>query len=461
MFRSNQFSPAAFAYSFGTGIVSTDVVEHVAAANLRGSLFTLPAGPVDVAVGAEYRRDSIKGDADPLSLAFAFATGNGQRYQGKVKVAEAYAEAIAPLIANAPFAHKLELNGAFRRTHYNLSGSVSTWKLGAIYEPVEGARLRITRSRDIRAPNATELFSGRTQAVTNATDVRGPGNPDGSGVFQQVQLTSTSNPNLATERGNTWTVGVVLQPEEIVPNLMISADFFKIHLSQAIGRIGGSNIVQRCAAGATEFCSLMTRDPASRALVAIEDRYLNFGANRVRGFDVELSYRLPLDRVFENSDSQLNFTILATKLLDLITTDSAGSVDRAGSLGQQNTLLVGPDLVVDGTIGFTRGAFSATLQNRYIKGGKYDATLIGPDDPSFSITHPRSINNNRVDGRLYQNLGVSYRFESRLGRFQVYGAVNNLLDKDPPPVVGANMPTAASFFDSLGRAYRAGIRVEY
>lgn len=136
-------------------------------------------------------------------------------------------------------------------------------------------------------------------------------------------------------------------------------------------------------------------------------------------------------------------------------------MDRAGALGQQTGLLAGPDFVSDGTVTFRQGGFRATLQTRYIQGGRYDTTLIGPDQPGFSPTLPNSVNVNHVNGRVYHNLSASYRFTSSVGRVEVYGVVNNLLDKDPPATVSPTAPTSPAYFDTLGRAYRASVRLEY
>ena len=53
----------------------------------------------------------------------------------------------------------LEFNGAVRATDYSTAGYVTTWRAGATWQPIEDIRLRVTRSRDIRAPNLSELFS--------------------------------------------------------------------------------------------------------------------------------------------------------------------------------------------------------------------------------------------------------------------------------------------------------------
>ena len=81
-----------------------------------------------------------------------------------------YGEIAVPVFADSAIGHALDLNGAIRRTDYSTSGAVTTWKLGAVYEPIAGVRFRATRSRDIRAPNLSELFGPRTRRTIGLTD---------------------------------------------------------------------------------------------------------------------------------------------------------------------------------------------------------------------------------------------------------------------------------------------------
>ena len=77
---------------------------------------------------------------------------------------EAYLEAVVPLGLG------LEFNGAVRATDYSTSGYVTTWRAGATWQPIEDIRFRVTRSRDIRAPNLNELFqagTANTDSVSN------------------------------------------------------------------------------------------------------------------------------------------------------------------------------------------------------------------------------------------------------------------------------------------------------
>ncbi len=66
-FGRDRFSPQAKAYVTPDGFQTTSIRENIAAANVQGDLFELPAGAVQLASGVEYRKQELSGDADPLS----------------------------------------------------------------------------------------------------------------------------------------------------------------------------------------------------------------------------------------------------------------------------------------------------------------------------------------------------------------------------------------------------------
>ena len=78
------------------------------------------------------------------------------------------------------------------------------------------------------------------------------------------------------------------------------------------------------------------------------------------------------------------------------------------------------------------------------------------------------VSDNRVPSYTVFGLSGSYRFENLgpLSSLQMFAAVDNVFDKDPPVAVGGgafgpsntNGGTNAVFFDTLGRAFRLGVR---
>src|SRR6185503_8440201 len=94
-----------------------------------------------------------------------------------------YVEALVPLLRDLSFARSVDSNGAVRETGYSTSGNAFTYKAGLTWEVNDSVRIRTTRSRDVRAPNLTELYAGLSFGHTSITDFATPGNPVNAQAF--------------------------------------------------------------------------------------------------------------------------------------------------------------------------------------------------------------------------------------------------------------------------------------
>jgi outer membrane receptor protein involved in Fe transport len=433
-------------YVNGSAIFRLVTTQSVAAANLRGTPFSTWAGPVALAVGAEARRDHAVGTADPISQRVnangsvgGWLLGNQLPEVGTIKVFEAYAEAQAPL------ARDLSINGAVRRTHYSLSGTVYTWKAGATYVPFEGLRLRATRSRDIRAPNIAELFENGGSSNTNVFDPV-------LGRSVQIREISAGNPNLKPEKADTLTAGVVFQPA-FLKRLTASIDFYDIKIKDAIATLGAPTLAQGCFAGNQLYCQSIAFNPDG-SIAFITNTRLNLAQAATRGVDFELNYSRP--RTFGGN---LSAKLLATRVLKLTSTTPAGVQDRLGQVSNFNRTAGVPKWVGDAFLDYDRGPVHLGLQARFIGPGVFGTIL-------HEGTGANSVNRNSVPAFLYLNPSASYRFGHGEHRsVELFTAVNNLLDKDPPMIPsgaagGINeSSTNGQFYDVVGRFFRFGARV--
>ncbi|WP_308515712.1 TonB-dependent receptor domain-containing protein [Sphingomonas flavescens] len=432
-------------YVNGTAHFRLVTTQSVAAANLRGTPFSTWAGPVALAIGAEARRDHALGTSDPISQRVnangsvgGWILGNQLPEVGTIKVFETYAE------AQAPIARGLDLNGAVRRTHYSLSGTVYTWKAGATYEPLAGLRFRATRSRDIRAPNISELFENGGSSNTNVFDPV-------LGRSVQIREISAGNPNLEPEKADTLTAGASFQPS-FVPRLTASIDYYDIKIKDAIATLGAPTLAQGCFAGNALYCQSITFNPDG-SIAFITNTRLNLAQAATRGVDFELNYSQP-----QFLGGRLSAKLLATRVLRLTSTTPAGVQDRLGQVSNFNRTGGVPKWTADAFLDFDRGPAHIGLQARFV----------GPDVFS-TILHEgsgaNSINRNSVPAFLYLNPSASYRLAlSRSRSVELFGSINNVLDKDPPMIPsgaagGINeSSTNGQFYDVVGRFFRFGAR---
>jgi outer membrane receptor protein involved in Fe transport len=145
---------------------------------------------------------------------------------------------------------------------------------------------------------------------------------------------------------------------------------------------------------------------------------------------------------------------------DLVTVDSVGSTQRAGMTGWRAGTQPGmPDWSADLLTTWSRDRFSVTMHNKYIPSGQYNNSLVGPNEPGWSLTLLNSANINQVDSGFYTDL--SGQFKIKDDDLVVFAAVNNVFDKEPPlaPSVAGN----GNFilFDPIGRSYRLGLRARF
>jgi outer membrane receptor protein involved in Fe transport len=467
-FGEGRASQAALDYVYRTLEENIQIDQHVAAANLQGTVAELWAGDLAMATGIEFRRDSTALVHDKLSTSFAYFQNFGADYNAEQDVSEAYIEAELPLLKDMPLAKGLNLNAAARRTSYDISGFggfnqsassnkiyATSWKLGLLWDPLDWLRFRVTRSRDIRAPNFNDLFQASASSFTAVTNRFVAGNP-----AQFPAGLAGGNPVLDAERSITSTVGLILQPNEgWLSGVRFSADYYDINVDGYIGTPGGAqNIVDRCFAFSEQLtCDLIVFGP-NNSLAEIRNVNVNLQWLRTRGIDMELSYSFDLGSLIPSVPGEISTRFLATRVMENATNLFGVITDRAGETGGAGM----PEWLSTVMLTYSNENFSTTLSGRYIDSGKFNALWIGPDDAGYAVTKPLTINDNSVDSAFYLNLSASYNLSAfGEGEMQVFGTVANLLGEEPPSAPSTTYPTNPVYFDQIGRTFRVGMRFSF
>ena len=455
-------SPTAASYILGTATGSGKTDLHDVAVNIQGEPFSTWAGPVSIGFGEEFRYEAVRLTTDALSQASGWLSGAGSALPTvSQKVNEAYIETIIPLLRDSAFAKKLEFNGAARVTDYSTSGSVTTWKAGLTWEPVDGLLFRATRSRDIRAPNLIELYTPQTQSLPLPADPRvGVARPTNNAGF-----IVGGNPNLKPEVSTTQTVGLSWQPS-FVRKLHLSADYYNIQIEGAITSTSTQGVVNNCFIGGVytgnSWCSLISfanNDPVAGQMTGAQGVTANVAVFKTRGLDFQATYRQPMEEIGLRGNLTVN--MLATHVLSFrssvdISTLFPNGIDRAGQTGAAFGGPAGlPNWLVNTTLDYEVGRIGVNANIRYVSPSHQNNGLYGPDQAGYNPALTTSISDNNIPAVAYLDMGLRYSFGAD-HQYVVYFNVTNLFDKDPP--LPAN---GSAYYDLMGRTFKGGVRFKF
>ncbi|RMB00601.1 secretin/TonB-like protein [Eilatimonas milleporae] len=466
LFARGPLTPEQRAYFVHDRIQNVRNTQETIVGQITGDLVTLPAGPLAFAAGAEHRIETLRTRDDGLSLAgeisFLGLANPRPPIDEQFDVTEGYVETRVPLLKDMPFAHALDLEGAFRYSDYDTIGGTTAWNIAANWSPHEDLRLRVSRARSVRAPNLVELFGPQNTSITNFIDpcdvTRVPENAnraancaalgvpaDFTDTFVGTLVTSGGNPDLREETSDTFSVGMVATPG-FLPGLSLSVDYFMIDIEDAVSGFGATEIAERCVDAASidnPFCEAITIG-GDGSLSAINASIINVAEQTVSGIDFSVDYGFPL---FAKGRMQLN--LVGTYLLEL---------ERQADPSDPNTLVVddgeiaNPRMRMRFVTAYSQGPWSITMENDFISSAEIDAQA-GPE--AFDIPD--------VSARVYTDFIFGYDVDDRY-RFNI--GINNALDIEPPfsassYLGGGPGQNGAVRYDNIGRFFFAGVQARF
>jgi outer membrane receptor protein involved in Fe transport len=368
--------------------------------------------------------------------------------QGSANVKEIFAETLVPLISDQSWMKSASLDVAGRWADYSGSGTIWAYKAGLDLAFSDAIRFRGTYSRDVRAANLSERFD-KTGGAATVDDPRTP-------AVEAINVTifSGGNPNVHPEKADTFTAGVVVQPD-FIPGLSASVDWYKVDMKGAIGQVGTQTVVDNCLRdNLPEFCALITMQNDIPILVG--NVYINIAQSGVEGVDAEISYRHDIN-LFGGGDESIAARAFGAWLISRTDSSQNGGLNLAGQTGFNQTTGVAwpyPDFKATGNITYRNGPFSAFIQGRYIAPGIQDATR----------TEGVDIEDNSVGSAFYTDLRLSYEFPVGDSSLEIFGTITNLFDKSPPvtPTYSAFLGYAGqvntALYDVLGRRFTIGAK---
>ena len=434
-----------------------------ATADINGELFSLPAGAVGFAAGAEYRQ--VRGYDYPDQFAAANLTTdlayNGT--SGRYDVKEFYAEANVPLLKDKPFAKLLSVDVASRHSDYSNFGTTTNSKISFMWKPVDDLLTRGTWAQGFRAPSLNDTFGGGSQTydsyvdvcdsllgitsnATVATNCRNAGvptnfrqkNASGDPIKSATQTpipfsSGAGNADLKPETAKTKTLGLVYSPS-FVPGFTASVDWFNITVNNRITAVSVSYTLNECYLnGNPLFCKNVVRD-ASGQIVSLTRGNTNLGTLQTEGVDIGLNYRLP-----RTPYGQFNVRSESTWLKSYRSksSDTANWNEYAGDYGVNR---LKSNLSVDWSL----GNWSSTVTMRYSSAVR-DKCRSSKADNILECSNPTGNSAgygpyNKIGSVTYTDLNVGY---STPWKGKIAVGANNLFDKAPRTTYSGDSSGAA------------------
>ena len=497
---------AAIAYFARSGTDKASLDQLVLSGFVSGDssqLFEMPGGPVSFALGAEYRRETALYDQDDfVTNGFSNGVSIPLFDPPPFEVKELYGELRIPILRDMPFFQELTASGAARVAFYQGgTGTVWTYNAGLDWAPVRDVRFRGNYSRAVRAPNVSEtgfplvpnfapgfvdpcnpsVRNTTTNRAANCLAALGPTLLAGlDNSAPSLPVISGSNPDLAAETSDSYTLGVVIQPRWI-RGFSLSVDYYRITVNNIIVSLTAQQIVNACYDSATlnnPFCSQFTRNltnvinatndgPGRVVSNSLIQSPLNFASRQRRGIDVNLAYRANL-----GSDVRFNTSVIYTHNLKISNyqdqTNPHFENRILGELGDPaDEFRADFDLTVGRfTLGYRMHFIGPMYVNTYenfngINAGQVGETPVGGDDADYYSSH-------KYPTVTYSDIRFEWNVAgtgSVLGGdrgtdLRFYFGVDNIFNRFPP--FGSTATGAGSaIYDYHGRNYYAGFRARF
>jgi outer membrane receptor protein involved in Fe transport len=485
-FGSGNLTPAMKNYLLDDSTSVGKITEFVVNATITGdssAWFSLPAGAVGVAFGLEHRTEENYFIADPVvrnGLTFYNAL---QTFDPpKFKVDEVFTEFRVPLLKEKTGAKDLTLNLAARYADYDgATGGVLAYNAGLEYAPIDSLRFRAGLARAVRAPSLADSFTALGQNFEPAPldpcsqDNRGNGSPTraancaAAGIpdsynytyTASIEMRSGGNPELKEETSDSFTAGVIWQPE-FLHGFSFSADYFDIKIDDVITAPTAQDIMNACYDAPTldnQFCALFQRNGAGAGPLG-EDPYqilqgslqqitLNYASSKARGIDFEVGFAHDL-----GGAAKLSSRLVYTHMLqrdDFLNPAAPNQADQIlMELGDpRDAFNLNTDVAI--------GKFKFGYQLRYIS-----KMVLNFYEDTYSLQGNPPQNADYADVRyygevFYHDVRASYDFSDKLN---AYLGVDNATNRIPP--YGLTGTGAGSgIYEARGRFAYAGMKLAF
>ena len=367
---------------------------------VSGTIGSLPAGDIGLALGIQIRDEYWGRDYDDISNAdgFAFVIGNSDFGENRSAVG-IFAESLVPITDN------LDLSLALRHEMYGGDiGSTTDPKISLLFRPTEKMALRGSFSTSFRAPSVLQVSGGGT-SLNQVTD------PLGGTAFAAVRsVAPDGGRDIKPEQGKAWNFGMTWEPAD---GLELDVDFWNYKFTDVIIQENYQAVVN---ANPMDPDRVIRSGGTSGSIIMVVVDFLNASSVTTQGFDVSAKYNIDTDMgtfmpFFE-----------ATHVLKYDLDDpQAGEVDGSGNRNFANFGSPTPKWRINTGLAWGNEHHDARFYVRHIS-GMTDDQNVGNSIPSMTT----------VDAQYTLQLSA---FGDSLEGTSLQLGVINAFDKAPPYVM--------------------------
>jgi iron complex outermembrane receptor protein len=391
----------------------------------------LPGGPLGVAFGGEWRRESLVDRPAPI-----LDTGDVISFNAEISPQSA-SRNVGALFAeiNVPVTKQLEVLAAVRYDHYSDFGGTTNPKVGVRWQPVNTLLLRGAWGTGFRAPTLPDLYtpqftSGGNTGLTDPVRCPVTGSPDDCGLGE-YDVVSGGNPALKPETSTQETAGVIWEPAK---GWSLGAQWWRIDKNDAISVVGAQDILDLYGTfGATN----VIRGPVDPAypnlpgpIETIVANNQNLGSLKTSGIDFSLRAQSPT-----SAWGQLSLSFDGTYVYQFV--EELPGLPPYSDVGQLSFYGPIPRWRHYAQLNWQYGPWGATLAQSF-QSGVTDGQL-----------NPAGFARNVGTYTLWNLQGVY----SGLVNTTITVGIRNLFNTDPPFSNSANFGYLTQYGDPHGRTF--------
>ncbi|MFT4994702.1 MAG: iron complex outermembrane receptor protein, partial [Paraglaciecola sp.] len=388
---------------------------------ISGAVMDMPAGELMLAVGAEYREETISDNPDDQFLRGDIFGTEATQANGARDNTAVFAELAIPV------SEDFNVQVAVRHEDYSDFGTTTDPKVAFIWTPIDQLSIRGSYGTAFRAPSLHQVGLGATDESPNLVDnVRcdAVGNVNKACEPQEYTAVLAGNPDLGPEESESYNVGLIY---EVTEDLDFALDYYAYDIENVINKDtqfkfstqgNDPTVVERLP-------SSVPGDPGE--VVRVFDQFENLGNIKTSGLDLDLGYKMDTDM----GDFKFNYVL--NYVLNYEDIRTGGRVDTQEGEFEQ------PQFRWTTSGSWVQGDWSANFAVNYIGSFEQDASVrvqtdgtILPDIDSM-ITVDTTVNYAGIDNTVL-TLGVT-----------------NLLNEEPPFTYHDWMGHVVGIHNSQGR----------